>query len=86
MNIDIEFNPTLKQLKIFKKFVKIRIKDIDDFQFLENGCEDDDIFETAFSKEFLDSIEESKCQYIMRQFDMWDLLYEEQMIDNSYWT
>ena len=80
INIDL----TLKEIKTRRKslfqHVKNRIESIDDLLFVEN-----DDLEHAFKKEVQDDLEESRCQDIMRQFDMWFMIEREYKLDGEYW-
>ena len=80
INIDL----TLKEIKTRRKslfqHVKNRIESIDDLLFVEN-----DDLEHAFKKEVQDDLEESRCQDIMRQFDMWFMIEREYKLDCEYW-
>ena len=77
---------TLKEIKRRKKAllcqVTTRMSSISDLLFIDN--EDDDL-ENALKKELLDEIEESRCQKIMCDFDMWALREYEYELDCKYW-
>ena len=80
INIDL----TLKEIKTRRKslfqHIKTRLESIDDLLFVEN-----DDLEHAFKKEVQDDLEESRCQDIMRQFDMWFMIEREYKLDCEYW-
>ena len=86
MNDTINIDLTLKEIKTRRKslfqHIKTRLESIDDLSFIEN---DDDDLEHAFKKEVQDDLEESRCQDIMRQFDMWFMIEREYKLDGEYW-
>lgn len=77
---------TLKEIKRRKKALRnqviTRLSSINDLMFIDN--EEDDL-EHTFKKELQDKLEESRCQQIMRNLNMWDLREYEYELDCKYW-
>lgn len=84
MNEQPNLDLTLKEIKTRRKtlshHIKTRLESIDDLLFIEN-----DDLEHAFKKEVQDDLEESRCQDIMRQFNMEFMIYREYKLDCQYW-
>jgi len=84
MNEQPNLDLTLKEIKTRRKtlshHIKTRLESIDDLLFIEN-----DDLEHAFKKEVQDDLEESRCQDIMRQFNMEFMIYREYKLDCEYW-